>query len=172
MSSFFDASNVWIQEHQALVVAVGIPILTTVVAGLLSLITNRSTLSAQKRQRFLEKEIKMAEFRQVWINDLRVSFAKFASLDTKVHFDATQPDLIEMVEVGSLILMRMNRQDPDYEQVARNVERAIDRTTSAGRDSPSILEKYKDVEPIVIVAQRILKREWERLKHDLARIER
>jgi hypothetical protein len=103
--------------------------------------------------------LRVAEFRQEWINALRDDLARF-------HAIGTTPDQNPMLErkfyeLGTRIELRMNTMDPDYDRLLEIMYRHFD---SADGD---IFQKYQNNPEFVAVSQRILKREWERLKRDV-----
>ena len=170
----FDLGTIdkWIASHQALIVAVGVPSLTAVAAGLVAWLTNRANLAASQRQRLLEKELKLAEFRQIWINGLRDDLALYCAAESRLWRAGPAPDISNIVEIGSRVLMRMNTDDPDFDTLARTLSRALDYAGKSREELKDLDEKHESTEATVVIGQRILKREWERIKFDLRAVEK
>ena len=156
--SWADNINTWIDGHLPLVVSVGVPVLTGIVAAVVSYLPTLANNNAQNRQRELTHQLKLAEFRQAWINDMREDFALYTAR-------TWSDDLIEGVDARkeriithTRILMRMNPNDPDYEAVRSSLltPKAV---PEDGREA------------LFLIGQRVLKREWERLKKDLKEVD-
>jgi hypothetical protein len=165
--SWFTNANAWILEHQAFVVALGVPILTAFVAAVVSWLTNRSNIKAQERARALQRATKIAEFREAWMNELREDFARLSSIHVAAMRKDANVKVEELIEVGTRILIRMNREDPDFPAVERLMARALDYFGRSSDELKELDEKYASDERLVRIAQRILKREWDRVKLEL-----
>lgn len=155
--------NAWILNHQALVVAVGIPLLTTVVAGMVAWLTNKANLAAQSKSRELQRMIKLAEFRQEWINSLRNEIAEHQALCLASMPALNQGTVMSqdrsyrLAELSNKILLRVGSSDPEYEKLSAAL--AVDRLRISQNEIPA-----QDSNQI---SKSILEREWERLKQDL-----
>ena len=113
-------------------------------------------LKGVERQIALNYAVKMAEFRQRWINDLRDAMSGF-------HSVAILPgslDKREFFRLGTKIELLMNRNDPRYPNLD---ECMYDFLTAESR-----AEKWSCNAPFVTICQDILKTEWELLKRELA----
>ena len=75
--------NQWISQNQALVTAVGVPLLTVIVTTIVSVTTTRANLRAQVRQRQLGRDLKWAEFRRAYVEDLRNDISEFIMVSSK-----------------------------------------------------------------------------------------
>jgi hypothetical protein len=109
-----------------------------------------------ERQVALTYAVKMAEFRQGWINDLREAMAGF-------HSVAIMPgslDKREFYRLGTKIELLMNRTDPRYGEL---VQCMYDFLMAESRE-----EKWSCNAPFVTICQDVLKTEWEVLKRELA----
>jgi hypothetical protein len=115
------------------------------------------TLHGTERQLTLTHAIKIAEFRQAWINDLRDSMAKFHSLG--ILEGALRN--AEFYRLGTKIELLMDRKDPRYDRLNKLMYSFYDATSGA--------ERLLCNAPFVEVSQDILKTEWEKLKADLAK---
>lgn len=109
----------------------------------------------------LEANVKLAEFRQNWIDAMRADMAKFQSIATLPQGDPTKER--EFYELGTRIELRMNPEDPDYNEL----QDALYAYYSATDDDEKLIANA----PFVEVCQSILKREWDVLKADLRKLD-
>ncbi len=156
--SIDDISN-WLNAHQLLVVSVGIPIISAVVAGASSWYSTRKALKIESKKMNLEGALKTAEFRQNWINTLRDAMAEFQSYG--VHPDSNPAQERLFYELGTKIELMMNPDDPDYSDLQKLMYRFL--SASEGE----VIDKYASNAEFVELCQKILKREWDRLKTDI-----
>jgi len=119
-----------------------------------------------EKERALGVQLKLAEFRQDWINGLRSDLADYSA--ATFHTNAiplSDENLRDIIALGSRIMMRMNPKDPDFSAFKTALSHALPGTSDEA-------ETAKNSETVVAIGQRVLKREWERLKLDLAEIDR
>lgn len=102
--------------------------------------------------------LKVAEMRQAWINNLREAMASFQSYGVTPDLDHTGHR--EFYEHGTKIELLLNPMDPDYEELQGCLYSFFNTNTLA--------EKFSANPQYVSVCQRILKREWEVLKREIA----
>jgi hypothetical protein len=115
-------------------------------------------LEGVQRQIELQRAVKVAEFRQDWINDLRESMAKFQSMGVTPNLDhALEP---EFYRLGTKIELLMNREDQRYAALQGLLYQFLEAKSTA--------EKYACNVPYIELCQDILKTEWDVLKRDLA----
>jgi hypothetical protein len=144
----------WIADHLTLVVSLGVPILTVLVTVLVSYLTIKANTQAQSRQRKLEHQLKLADFRQAWIDDMRTDLALYTARTWSASLNQGVEAEKERVTAQARILMRMNANDPDYAALVRSL-------------SNPVADREADRKALFQIGQGILKREWERLKADL-----
>jgi hypothetical protein len=109
----------------------------------------------------LAANLKLAEFRQVWINSLRDDMAHFQSYGVTPNLDQIMER--EFYRLGTRIELFMNPGDPDFDELQ-----------SALYDflmAEEIGEKYAANPRFVAVCQRILKREWDVLKSEVKNVD-
>ena len=157
MGDIFTSVNNWIEHHQALVVAVGIPLVTGLVTAFISYRTGLSIAAAQRKDRLLQRSTKIAEFRKDWIEGLREDFAQVIAVSgarfvSKEKFDI----LIECYALVSKIQMKINQKDEHYQSLVDSLHSAVD----AGK----LAEAHDAVTKIGL---EILKREWDKLKFEM-----
>ena len=116
------------------------------------------TKSAQKRRSF-DSILKISEFRQQWINNLRNTMAEFQSYAVLPNDDPTKRR--EFYKLGTKIELLMNPDDEDYNTLHKSLEDFFDKAPAPREEKFEVDEKY------VEICQRILKREWKRLKDGL-----
>jgi hypothetical protein len=157
--TWFDCAENWITNHLNLVTAIGVPILIVMITAWISLMTARANNKAADRQRDLTHQLKLADFRQAWINDMRNDFAIYTVHTWDESLNEGAEAKKERVAAQARILMRMNENDPDYEALLASL---LDPVARPEEDHRALFE----------IGRRVLKREWERLKDDIADIEK
>jgi hypothetical protein len=110
------------------------------------------------RQIMLNSAVKVAEFRQDWINDLRNAMVRFQGLGLQVQSTHAH----EIFEAGAKIDLLMNRNDSRYQTLSEYMSDYI--------QAKSEKEKMDCLEPFLELCQDILKTEWEVLKKELRQI--
>jgi hypothetical protein len=84
--------NAFIASHQALVVALGVPLVTALAAAIVSLITTRMNLRAQALDRALQKKMWVLDNKKRDLEQLRSHLAEFSSLTFGMSLDLNNPD--------------------------------------------------------------------------------
>lgn len=107
------------------------------------------------------QQIKHADFRQEWIDKLREEMARFTKFATEN--DGTPAKQGPLRESLSVIVLRMDKDDPDYEQLLTEMGKVADESAK----SSSSKATHKAIADFLVVSQRILKREWEVTKNDM-----
>ena len=102
--------------------------------------------------------LKVAEMRQVWINSLRDAMSKFQSYG--VTPGVTHTTKREFYESGTRIELLMNPKDPDYAELHHCLYGFL--------AADNVSEKYSANPRFIGICQRILKREWDTLKREIA----
>ena len=144
-------------------------VLSAIISPLVSWRIARSTIAANKitagQQASLAYSLKIADFRQAWINDLRVSLVELQAafsvplshLRADRVYDGQEVDGV--MRIVAKIELLLNRHDSYYESLMEAVERFQDAPTDS-------LKRQRRHEP-VRCCQDVLKIEWDRLKSDL-----
>jgi len=156
----------FISQYQVLFVSIGVPILTVLISWFVAVQTNRTSRRMAEKERALGVQLKLAEFRQEWINGLRVDLAAYsaATFHSKL-IPYTVEQYREIIALGARMVLRMNPKDPDFEKFKAALSNALSGSTEEA-------DETKVSDTVVAIGQSILKREWERLKSDLAEIDR
>ncbi len=109
----------------------------------------------------LQAKVKLAEFRQKWIDELRIDMAEYQSEGMLLH---RQPaNLPKVLELGARIKLRMNPRDENFERLSNCI---IEIRTA--RNSEEALDA---MDPYLAVSQDILKAEWDVLRKDLKKLD-
>ncbi|MBV7409062.1 hypothetical protein [Maritimibacter sp. DP1N21-5] len=155
---FVNTVNEWLASHKELVTILAIPILTALVTWWTTRSNEKRAARERLSERELQRQLRLSEYRQAWIEGLRNDIAAYTALHWNAEIQAMPNARREAVEVNAKILMRMNPDDPDYE----NLRQAMLNPIASEAENRTAL---------YATGQRILKREWERLKADLAKID-
>ena len=112
-------------------------------------------------------ELKIIEFRQSWISELRremiAYFALVSSRKAKGEITLNKEDHFKSISHAKSIQLLMNPDDEDYSNLLStmlNLTAWASSDEEVDFDNLDVLHLYTDI------CQKILKREWERLKSD------
>jgi len=106
------------------------------------------------------QQIKHADFRQGWIDKLREEIARFTRLATENDGESEAEGKLK--ESMSIIILRMDKDDPDYDQLISLMDEVADRSRQADRSANAA-----SIADFLQLSQAILKREWEVTKRDM-----
>lgn len=154
-----DQLSQWIDERQLLVISILIPLLSAIVAAASSWYATRKALKTEHLKMRFNGVMKIADFRQAWINTLRDEMAEFQSYGILPGSDSTNKR--DFYRLGTKIELLMNPGDPDYPELRKHMYNFL--TVSDGDTN----DKYSQNAAFVELCQKILKREWDRLKLDI-----
>lgn len=101
------------------------------------------------------QQLKHADYRQAWIDKLREEMARF----TRLASEFKDPELRESL---SIIVLRMDKDDPEYDELTRLMQAIL--AASSTKNATPLVNNTAD---FLAVSQRILKREWEVTKQDM-----
>lgn len=87
MSAFLVEWNKWIIEHQALVVAVGLPLLTALASAIVAVLTNKANLKSQDRDRALQREAKIFDYQMSKTAQLRSAAQRYETTEFLLGLD-------------------------------------------------------------------------------------
>ncbi|MEQ9675931.1 MAG: hypothetical protein RLO10_15875 [Roseovarius indicus] len=158
----FQDIETFLQENRTVVFSLLIPVLSAAIAAFASWYSTKRALRTQKTERDLQRVLKLCDFRQAWINELRLEFAQFCGFLNGVH-PLSEDRLNEMALCYNKIVLRVNHEDADFEELICRMTDAMLNQKTPG----SIDELSSNRTDLAIVMSRILKKEWDRLKHDL-----
>lgn len=146
--------------NQALVTFIIIPIVSFIVALFSSRYSTRMALREAAKVRRHQATTQIANFRQTWINELRNDLAEHSAICTVASVagedGVSQEKMYRLAELANRISLRMNPADEDCPALKKSLVDDRNRITDK-KGSSSTTE----------ISQRILKREWDRLKEEL-----
>lgn len=119
---------------------------------------SKSQLEIARLQLRAGAQKKIAEFRQDWIHRLRDELAEFQSYGVTPNLN--QAEKREFFSHGTRVELLMSPKDPDYGELVRCLYEFL--------EADSTTKKYSANPAFISVSQRILKREWEVLKREIA----
>lgn len=152
------AINSWLSANQLLVTFVIMPLVSAIAAWY----SAKKAVSMSRVERMHQSNLEIARFRQAWINELRDDLSEFSGLSSVAYRDQMPIEKVERVSVLAMrIRMRMNRNDPDYDRLTTALTE-MTRAYFLGKDHADMVG-----EPLVPLAQAILKREWDRVKSEI-----
>ena len=121
-------------------------------------LSGRNANKNARRQNDLAAKLKLAEFRQKWINDLREAMSEFQAGGLVNKYETGE--LKELYRLAARIRLMMNNKDPEYGSLSNSIDVLLLNANEEGR--------IKLVRDLIPVMQKILKTEWEVLKRDLS----
>jgi hypothetical protein len=77
--SVLETVDTWIAGHQALVVAVGLPVLTAIASGIVAFITTKASLRSQEKDRALQRQVRLFDDKKATIEQLRSAVRRYQS---------------------------------------------------------------------------------------------
>ena len=158
IAMLFDLVNclgAWAEQNKVLVASILIPTLTLWFTNRTASNNARLAVESATQTRKNQSAIKIAEMRQVWINNLRDCLAEFSS-DFFVERPASLEDINRAANKFRKIQLMLNPDDENYNELSGLLTSCV-----MNFDSQANAEK------IVRLGQTILKQEWQRLKIDL-----
>lgn len=137
--------------------AVPIATICGAIAG--AAVTSFFTRRNAKEQNALASRTKLADFREAWLNRLRDAIAEFGAEVLVVPSESGTLNRHRIYELATKIRLLMNRRDPHYDTLNGLLLAVSDRRAE------DISDKF--AAELTMLAQDILKAEWETLKYDL-----
>lgn len=148
-----------LQWSYQIAVTVFAPVAVGAVFTFLSVwLSGRNANKTAQRQSDLAAKIKLADFRQTWINQLRDCLSEFESM--AMISDRRLEELEKLHRLAQKIRLLMNRNDSRYERLSEVIDQLIKDLDPDGRADI--------VRESTALLQDILKAEWEVLKRDLS----
>lgn len=121
-------------------------------------LSNRTARRNYALQARIAQQIKHADFRQAWIDELRNAMVEFQRLAV----EKKPAEGSEAFGNALAILLRMNPRDPNYDALLDKIAQLMKDKEELSRET--WLETHAD---FVSLCQKILKTEWDVLKRDL-----
>lgn len=163
-----------VSKYDGIIISIGTLLLVTGLAVFTTFLSNKNAarLEAANREnsdlreranRRIATQLKLVEFRQAWINDLRDQLAAYYGKVAVAGPNFNGWD--ELAQIGNKILLLMNPEDKDYNALVGVLTRVTDAMHGQVGEAVAAHSEMRDI------AQRILKREWNRLKDDLGSVD-
>ena len=111
---FIDILSAWIDERQALLILIVMPLLTLIVTWRINKASERRAFQQRLIERSLSRQLKLADFRQRWIDEMRDDIAEYSALTWNSEINTGVESQKALVTLQARILMRMNPDDIDY----------------------------------------------------------
>ena len=163
LMSIFSFLEALVQNYTGILTVIGIPLLTFFVTKSANRSAEDRAANERRTERKLAAELKLVEFRQQWIENLRADFSEFLSMASMA--DEEFKDWEALTAAAIKIQLAMNPKDKAYPEIIRLVNLVIAQMV-ADTDKQS-----KSAEKLALLMQATLKREWDRLKVDLKNVE-
>lgn len=161
LQDFASATNQWITDHKELVTVLAVPAITFFVTRLLNASSERRAVQERVLERELARRIKVAEFRQVWINELREDLAELAS--RSVNLETAGSDGIKAINRRlASIRLRLNTNESSANELLEIINKIFQSKSDPHGSFQTDLVKH---------GQAYLKTEWDRLKRELAEVD-
>ena len=108
----------------------------------------------------LAAELEIIKFREKWLQDLRHEMAVFSGITAR-ESTLSEDEWVKACSHMSKILLLMNSADEDYDELKGLTLDLLRNATKEGLVVDGNTLKYFDI------CQKVLKREWEKIKEDL-----
>lgn len=150
--------NEFVRLNKEVLLSIGTLLLISFLALIQTYISNKSSDSRDQANRAVQAELKIAEFRQEWINSLRDELEEFNQL---AFADPKERDNSRISAVLAKVRMRLNLN----ESLALSLYKAM---LEAGRtDHRSGEDEVAALISLNEAAHKYLSNEWKRLKDDI-----
>lgn len=124
MKEFLSLWNQWITDHQALVVAVGLPILTALASAIVAFLTNKASLKSQNRDRAFQREAKIFDYEMSKIAQLRTAAQRYETTEFLLGLDLNSGRLGQ--EVKTIPRDRANKMIDDLVALMIEISLLVD----------------------------------------------
>ncbi|WP_135501630.1 hypothetical protein [Roseovarius aestuariivivens] len=146
----------FIRKYSGTLISLGTLLLVSVLTVFAAHLSSQAAEKTAKNNRRIQAELKVAEFRQKWITDMRNDIAELVGLS----FHSTkEEDFAKAYELSMKIELRLN----PTEELAKSVSNCLVEVSKKSND----VERYKAISNLVLESRKYLKSEWSRLKYEL-----
>jgi hypothetical protein len=157
-----DTLNTWVANHKELLTLIGVPLLTFLITTVVNRASERRASKERQLERDLARELKLSEYRQMWIDNLREELATLAAM-----LPARDPAM--EVEANSKLASMLLRMNPN-EGPSQKVYQDLMKLKGACEKSPPSFDDIDDKYLALLNSSNILlKAEWDRVKRDLSK---
>jgi hypothetical protein len=112
----------------------------------------------------LSAALKVAEMRQVWINTLRNQMVEYSALCLRRQKEQNG-DIGDLANINGQITLMMNWEDENYPELEEKMKNLSKKAIGLEELKENHMSDIND--EYISVCQKILRREWARLKNDL-----
>ncbi len=155
-----DKIELFVSEFDGILISIGTLSLVSMLAVLTARLTNQSAERREKANRKVQSELKIAEFRRQWIDEMRSDLTEFSRL--VFHRDGID-DISQLFAIRTKIYMRLNLE----EKKALAVVQAMDEAYTADFNEADTETLMKTQIRLSRVSNEFLRGEWRRLKQDI-----
>lgn len=153
----------FILDYQGTIASIGTLLLISSLAILQVYLSNVSAEWRERVNRKTQVEIKLAEFRQIWVNDLRTDTSELVS----IAYGAIGAKNIDRMQfLNTRILLRLDPNQRDTIQTATALANLIKAVKENKDDLPSATTQLQ------LHMAQLLDAEWEKMKEELAAAQR
>ncbi len=172
----FVGLNKFIFEYRAVILSLGTVLLISVLALSTTLLASKYADQRELSNRRIQSELKLSEFRQKWIDELRADLARLISITTAISGTAKSTDerklaILEMYEIDSRIRLRLNPFEAEAQIIEQTVIQLVNSATLSEGDE-GFKATIKNREMLANLSSRYLKNEWDVLRENLKKIEK
>ncbi len=155
-----DKIELFVSQFDGILISIGTLSLVSMLAVLTARLTNQSAERREKANRKVQSELKIAEFRRQWIDEMRSDLTEFSRL--VFHRDGID-DISQLFAIRTKIYMRLNLE----EKKALAVVQAMDEAYTADFNEADTETLMKTQIRLSRVSNEFLRGEWRRLKQDI-----
>jgi len=160
IAEILNTSNAWVVNHKELLTVVAVPILVGLVTHLLNKSAERRAEKERQMERSLARELKLSEFRQAWIDELRRDLSELSAM---LPSGKSDHEVTANAKIAS-ILLRMNPSEGPSQKVFEDLMALKTECEKKTKSVEVIDDKYL---ALLNSSNKLLKEEWDRLKADL-----
>lgn len=153
----------YISEFDGIIISLGTAVLISALAIIAARLTNKSAERRDANNRRVSAELKLSEFRQNWIDELRNDLSQYGKLG--FHHDGLD-DLSEFIRLKLKIRMRLNLAEP----LAMDLFESMGKVEEARKGGDRSLEAPAFAN-FAEASHSFLKSEWETLKEKVRKAE-
>jgi len=156
--------NLFIESNQEALLSIGTLLLISLLAIIQVYIGNRSSEAREQANRAIQGELKIAEFREKWISEIRQELAEYYFLASE---DRETRDHREFGKILTKIRVRLNLEEP----LANNLYRTMLKVSDY-LDDLDPRQKGIALSEFGTASHDFLRNEWKRLKLDIKNSDR
>ena len=164
--------NEFILDFYPTILGIGTVVLISFLALLTTVVSIEYSERREASNRRVQAELKIAEFRQIWINELRDDITKYSKVLFQHGSKSTFGDaeLDEVYTLMTRINLKLNHRENLANELWEKINAAFElacsyQTGDSEAERAKIMEVSQNA--MTSAARQFLKNEWDRLKEDL-----